>query len=96
MPQLETLDLAFLPIPNHDVERQLSHTPIMTHVTLPNLRWFAFQGVSTYLEALLARITTPLFENPVPFLLQFMRGTESHRFKSARLGFFDVRVAVDL
>ena len=39
MPQLETLVIVFLfPVPNRDVERQLMHTPIMTHVTLPNLR----------------------------------------------------------
>ena len=51
MPQLETLDVAFtFPVPNRDVERQLTHTPITTHITLPNLRLFVFQGVSAYLR----------------------------------------------
>jgi hypothetical protein len=35
MPQLETLYLLFFPVPNRDVERQLTHTPIMTAVALP-------------------------------------------------------------
>jgi hypothetical protein len=38
MPQLETLgDHLFFhsPIPNRLVERQLSHMPVMTHITLP-------------------------------------------------------------
>ena len=38
IPQLETLVITFSsPIPNRDVERQLSWIPIMTHVTLSNL-----------------------------------------------------------
>ncbi len=36
--------------------------PIMTHVTLPNLRWVVFNGVSAYLEALLPHVTAPLLE----------------------------------
>ncbi|KAH9981790.1 hypothetical protein BJV74DRAFT_65433 [Russula compacta] len=41
MPQLEILRITFhSPFPNSDVERQLLVTPIMTHVTLANLRWF--------------------------------------------------------
>jgi hypothetical protein len=58
MPQLETLGITFhCPVPNRDVERQLWLTPIMIHVTLPNLRWFWFKGVSAYLEALLPHMT---------------------------------------
>jgi hypothetical protein len=39
MPQLEKLVIAFLsPLPNRDVVRHLLDNPIMTHVTLPNLR----------------------------------------------------------
>jgi hypothetical protein len=54
MPQLETLLIAFFsPVPNHDVERQLMHIPALTRVTLPNLRWFVLQGVSTYMEAVI-------------------------------------------
>jgi len=59
----------------------------MTHVTLPNLRSFAFQGQSAYLEALLAHVTTPLLEKlyicvfglralSAPHLLQFIVSTE--------------------
>jgi hypothetical protein len=43
------------PLPNRDVERQLLNIPITTHITLPNLRWFPFKGVSAYL---LARFST--------------------------------------
>jgi len=35
---------------------------IMTHVNLPNLRSFAFQGQCAYLEALLPHLATPLLE----------------------------------
>ena len=38
MPQLETLIFVFVtPVPNSDVERQLTHTLIMTSITLPSL-----------------------------------------------------------
>ncbi|KAH9983227.1 hypothetical protein BJV74DRAFT_626908 [Russula compacta] len=63
MPQLETLWFNFHSfIPNHDLERQLLHTPVLTHTTLPNLRRFAFGGGSAYLEALLPHMTTPVLE----------------------------------
>ena len=70
MPQLETLVITFSsPIPR-DVARQLLDTSIMTHVTLPNLRWFMFRGLSAYLEALLPQITTPLLQKLEIFILQ--------------------------
>ena len=60
MPQLESLEVAFsFPVPNRDVERQLTHTPIMT---LPNLHFFGFRGVCAYLEAVVCQITTPHLE----------------------------------
>ena len=63
MPHLETL---WITSNNYfssgDVERQLSHRPIMTRVTLPNLRWLAFRGANAYLEALLPGVTIPLLE----------------------------------
>ena len=63
MPQLETLLVTFsFPVPNRDVERQLTHTPITTHITLPNLHYLEFEGVTTYLEALVHRITNPRLE----------------------------------
>jgi hypothetical protein len=106
MPQLESLDVAFLfPVPNRDVERQLTHTPITTHITLPNLRWFWFQGVSAYLEAVVCRITTPRLERletrlfnqltfSVPRLPQFMNTTENIRFDNAAIVFNDEDIGV--
>ena len=95
MPQLELLAIGFhSPVPNREVEIQLLDTPTMTHITLPNLRWFLFEGVSIYLEALLPRMTTPLLKQleiiffnqltfPVPHLLQFIDTRENLRFHSA-------------
>jgi hypothetical protein len=104
MPQLETLSIYFLfPVLNRDVERQLTHTPITTPITLPNLRHFNFSGVGTYLEALVHRITTPRLEKlqiwffnqltySVTHLSQFVNATLT--FKSAKFWFSDKSVAV--
>ncbi|KAH9983233.1 hypothetical protein BJV74DRAFT_952571 [Russula compacta] len=98
-PQLETLWIDFhTPVPNHDVEGQLLHSPIMTHITLPNLRNFAFGGASVYLEALLPHMTTPLLEtlrieffgqlsSPLPHLVQFLSSMENLSFSRAALTF---------
>jgi hypothetical protein len=108
MPQLEILLIFFsFALPNRDVERQLMRTPIMTHVTLPNLRSFLFQAVSTYSEAVLSRITAPRLENiqicypkqlifSVPQLLQFMERTENVRFDRAKFEFSRERVYVEV
>ena len=108
MPQLETLIVSFkFPVPNRDIERQLTHTPITTHITLPNLHYFEIAGVGTYLEALVDRITTPRLENfqiwffnqltfSVTRLLQFMNATESLTFKSAKFKFSDKDVDVEV
>jgi hypothetical protein len=108
MPQLETLAVNFLfPVPNRDVERQLTHTPITTPITLPNLRIFRWRGVGTYLEALVHRITTPRLENlrilffnqltfSVTRLLQFLNATENLTFKRAELMFSDKYVDVEM
>ena len=99
MPQLETLVISFsFPVPSSDVEGQVIHMPIMTHVTLPNLRWFVFRGVSAYVEAVVRRITTPRLEKlglhlfkqltfSVPHLLQLMNMTEIPNFDSAEFKF---------
>ncbi len=64
MPQLDSLEIAFtLPVRDRDVERQLTHRPITTYITLPNLRFFWFRGISAYLEAVVCRITTPRLES---------------------------------
>ena len=106
MPQLEALVISFsFPVLNGDVERQLMHTPITTHVTLPNLRWFLLRSVSAYLEAVVPRITSPRLEKldiqffnqltfSVPHLLQFMHTTENLRFGSAKFEFSGDRVHV--
>jgi len=99
MPQLETLRITFhSPVPNHEVKRELSRRPLMTHITVPNLRWFGFRGASAYLEALLPCMTVPLLAKlqveffnqltfDLPHLLQFLNTAESLRFSRARLVF---------
>ena len=99
LPKLMILGINFLsPTPADDVERQLLHTPIMTHATLPELRYLGFKGVSAYLEALLSHITAPPLErfhigfvsqptNSLPHLQQFTNTTKKQRWNSARLGF---------
>jgi hypothetical protein len=99
MPQLETLTIGFLFATNHDVEELLTtHTPIMTPVTLPNLRHFRFQGACAYLEALVHRVTAPRLEKlqieffnqrtfSVPRLVQVMNTRENLSFDSAKFVF---------
>ena len=106
MPQLETLIVFFLlPLRDHDAVRQLTHTLIIMPVTLPNLHRFTFKGVSSYLEALLHRITTPRLEKFevtffnqltffVPHLLQFKNPTANLRFDAVRFNFSDDGVGV--
>jgi len=101
LPQLETLGITFgTPVLKLDVESQLLNAPVMTHVTLPNLRWFGFKGVSAYLEALLPWITTPLLEKlqiiffnqltfSLPHLAPFISTNVNLRFSSSKLGFYD-------
>ena len=63
MPQLETFVIGFLfAVPNREVERQLAHTPVITPVTLSNLRHFRSQGVPTYLKENSHRINDPRLE----------------------------------
>jgi hypothetical protein len=109
MPQLEMLLIASLfPVPtgNRDVETQLMHTSITTYFTLPNLRWFAFQGGSAYLEAVVSRITTPRLEKfsieffkqitfSVPRLAQFMNSTRHLKFDSVKFEFSDEQISVE-
>ena len=110
MPQLESLAVIFtFPVSIRDVKRQLrvTHMPVTTHITLPNLRLFGFQGVSAYLEAVVCRITTPrlkklqiqLFTQPtfsVPRLAQFMDTTENVRFDNAEVMFKDKCIDVGM
>jgi hypothetical protein len=105
MPQLEMLVIFFFfPVPNREIERQLTRTPI---ITLPDLRVLWFRGVSAYLEALVHRITTPRLEElqitfynqltfSVPRLVQFMSTTENLRFDTAKFWFDDNQVHVEV
>ena len=106
MPQLETFIILFLfATPNHDVERQLMHTPVMAAVALPNLHRFVFRGIGTYFEAIIHHITAPRLEKlqihifnqlifSVPRLLQFVNTRENLTFKSAKFVFTEKEVVV--
>jgi hypothetical protein len=106
LPQLEMFGIYFkFSTLNRDVEMQLTHAPITAPVTLLNLHYFQFHGVSAYLEALVHRITAPRLEKlnieffnqitfSVPCLLEFMNTTENLRFDSATFRFFDEHVEV--
>ena len=101
MPHLESLKIYFKSsIPNRDVARQLTHAPNIAPITLPNLHYINFRGVSSYLEELVHRITAPRLEKlithfynqlsfSVPRLLQFIDAAENLRFDNAVLTFFD-------
>lgn len=54
----------------HELEEQRLEIPYITHLTLPNLRLFEFEGQINYLETLLPWMTTPLLEKlQITFLL---------------------------
>ena len=105
MPQLETFAISFsFPVPNREIERPFTPTPI---ITLPNLCLLRFGGVSAYLEALVHRITTPRLEKffidffnqltfSVPRLVQFMNTTENLRFDIAKFWFSDEHVHMEV
>ena len=106
LPLLETLEIGFCsPIPNREVESQLLHMPIITHVTLSHLLWFTFFGISAYLEALLPHVVAPFLKKlnvhffnqlsfSVPHLLQFMMTTGSLGFSGLRFLFYHEAVVV--
>jgi hypothetical protein len=99
LPQLETLGISFSAVFTQlDVDMQLSRRPLITDLNLPNLRWLGFRGISTYLEAVLPRMTTPLleklqlvfFDQPdvsIPRLLQVVIARRNLRFYSAMFRF---------
>ena len=99
MPRLETLGIDFnCYIPSRDAERELSRMPIMTRVTLPNLRWLGFRGTNDYLEALLPHLTIPLLETlqvyffnrmiySIPHLRQLISAARNLRIKTATFRF---------
>ncbi|KAI9507400.1 hypothetical protein F5148DRAFT_1308522 [Russula earlei] len=103
---LETLGITFhSPVPSREVERRLREAQISTHVTFPNIRWFALKGASAYLDALLPWMAAPLlaklhilFYNqltfPLPHLLQFMSAAENLRFNTPRFTFYEGAIFV--
>jgi hypothetical protein len=109
MPQLETLNISPLFRPNGDGERQLTQPPVMTPVTLPNLRHVLYHGhISTYLDTLVHYIT-PFpeklelyffvdFSNQntfsVPHLVRFMKTAWNLKFESAKFEFSNWKASV--
>jgi hypothetical protein len=106
MPRLETLRIGFSLFSGSPAgEMQMMRLPIRTHVRLPYLRQFLFNGTSTYLGVLLPHISTPPLEklqiyisnwktNSVPYTLQLMSRSENFRSHSADLIFLDKGVFV--
>jgi len=106
MPQLETFGITFNShFPSGDIQRQLLRSPIMTRAVVPNLRWFAFQGASAYLEALLPWVTFPLLERlqvfffnqlsySIPHLQQFISTTGNLQLNTVKLEFRDDYILV--
>ena len=106
LPQLEMLGIGFNF--TRDAERQLPllpRTPIMTWVTLPNLRWLGFRGTNTYLEVLLPGIITPLLEKlriyflnrmiySIPHLRHYISTAENYQVKTAELYFDEDHLGV--
>jgi hypothetical protein len=101
VPQLKTFTITFDSLlSDQDIEGKLLQTPLSTHLTLPNLRWFVFKGPSTYIKSVLPRIAMPLLKvaefrlakSPhlgfsVPLVLQFVCKTENPRFRDVRVTF---------
>ena len=79
LPQLEELSIEFsIPIPRPSVERELLGKR-GSPVTHPNLKCLKFQGVSAYLESLVAQIRVPFLErlditlfNQIAFVLPYL------------------------
>lgn len=108
LPQLGALTIGFhFPFPNRDVRTQLLQMSDVPHLTLPNLRHFAFEGVSTYLEILLPRMTAPHLEKlriqfsnqltfSVPCLRDFIRKARNLHFDVATFSFYGRGIVVIL
>ncbi|KAH8995949.1 hypothetical protein EDB92DRAFT_1967189 [Lactarius akahatsu] len=98
--QLEELTIEFsIPIPRPSAERELLGKRL-TPVTLPNLKHLRFQGVSVYLECLVAQIRAPLLERldimlfnqlafVLPHLSHFINTTEAFKLPIATVSFGD-------
>ena len=99
LPHLESLQIGFSsPGPDSDIEGQLPHRPVVTHVVLSKLRQFRFWGSNAFLEALLSQMSAPLLETlsvhffdlssyAVTHLRTFMTATEDLRFHNVKFLF---------
>lgn len=108
LPQLESLTIGFhSPLSNRDVGTHLSKMSNMMHLTLPNLCHFAFEGVSTYLEILLPRVTAPRLRRlriysfnqltfSVPCLRDFMSRARNLHFRTATVMFSHSSIQISL
>jgi hypothetical protein len=107
MPQLEMLAVFCIAGSNREMEGQLMQTSVTAPVTLPDLQFFRFSGVSADLEALIHRISAPRLESiqiiffnqqmfSIPRLVQFMNTTENLRFDTAKFSFNEGGVWVDV
>jgi len=100
MPHLQKLSLGFLstiPRPGFRGEPFLPRGQI-ARVTLPALTQLVYQGASAYIEALLARVETPLIQDiditlfnqltlRIPQIRAFIRNLETFRPTRTRIGF---------
>jgi len=109
LPQLKSLIINFDDdATNMVLVRELLDTPVMTRVTLPDLRRFEFSGTNAYLEVLLSCITTPILETlevclsyevafSTPNLLQFIGTVKEKDLKltAAKFHFDDEGVVME-
>ena len=105
LPQLEELFVGFsIPIPRPCAEKQLLGK-WGTPVRLPNLKCFRFQGVSAYLERIVAQIRAPLLERlditlfnqiafALPHLFHFTNITEGLKLPVAEVMFAHDAVSI--
>ena len=110
MPHLETFTTTFHPpLSRGGVKGKFWQLPLSTRCTLPNLRWFGFEGRSAYIDALVPRIAMPLLRvteimsrtlNPLDltssilFALQSMYKTENPRPYNVKVVFDYMNIAV--
>ena len=79
MPQLEHLGLQFtFSAPSYDISGELINVPNAKPITLPNLSEIFFEGESSYLEGLAARISAPLLTSFCVTFFEEPSSTLSH------------------
>ena len=105
LPQLEELSIGFsIPIPRPSAERELLGEE-RTPVALPNLKTLVFQGVSAYLESLIAQIRAPLLKRlditlfnqiafALPHLCHLMNITAGLKLLAAKVYFHFDQVSI--